>query len=247
MKILSQLITKASGSIGGLTASHAKGGGMYLRGRGNPINPNTARQTAVRAAMTELVTRWTEDLTPAQREAWALYASNVPTINPLGESILLSGQNWYIACNVARIQSEDPLYAPLDGLNAANPVIDDAPVIFDRGSFTAPSLNGISVATGVSVTISDADDWANETGSFALVYLSRPRNTSRIGAHVPYRLLGAFIGDDALPPAATQTFAMVDPTYVYASGQLGRIKTVVTRVDGRTSTAVESSDVVATA
>ncbi|KKM06452.1 hypothetical protein LCGC14_1743870, partial [marine sediment metagenome] len=47
MLFKSGLITQGSGSIGGLTASHNRGG-MYFRARTIPTNPATSFQTVVR-------------------------------------------------------------------------------------------------------------------------------------------------------------------------------------------------------
>ena len=86
MLIKSQLITQASGSIGGLVGSH-NAGGMYFRARTIPVNPGSAAQIAVRNIVAQLTAAWTADLTAAQRTAWQTYADNVPTTNRLGDSI----------------------------------------------------------------------------------------------------------------------------------------------------------------
>ena len=107
MLFKSALITQASGSIGGMTASRNKGG-AYFRARALPTNPNTPEQQAVRGYLGTLANLWTNVLTPANRVLWDFYAFNVPVINAVGDSIQLTGQQMYIRANVPRLQAGLP-------------------------------------------------------------------------------------------------------------------------------------------
>ena len=86
-----------SGSVGGVVASHNKGG-QYLRNRSIPVNPNSVAQQLVRATFSAAAIDWAE-LTVAQRAAWEAYAVETPVLNRLGESITVAGFNmftrWY--------------------------------------------------------------------------------------------------------------------------------------------------------
>lgn len=119
MKFKSQVYTAVSGSIGGITYSH-NAGGMYTRARAIPTNPNTPRQMSARAAMNAVVQAWNSVLTAAQRTGWANYAQNTPVTNPLGDQIILSGQQQYLRSNAYRVRA---------GLSPVN----DAPTIFNTG------------------------------------------------------------------------------------------------------------------
>ena len=57
MKILSALATAVSGSIGGITGSHNRGG-MYLRSRVIPVNPQTVDQLAARNRLATQSSGW---------------------------------------------------------------------------------------------------------------------------------------------------------------------------------------------
>lgn len=126
MKILPTLGSMMSGSLRGLTASHNKGG-LYLRGRTVPTNPNTARQQGIRSVVGGLMQDWSQLLTEAQRQAWRDYAEAVEVTDSLGQTMQLSGVNWFV-----KSQSL-PRFADSFGLAVTNALSNDAPVIFDTG------------------------------------------------------------------------------------------------------------------
>lgn len=194
MKIKSAIITQASGSVGGLTASRNRGG-LYLRARAIPVNPSSAFQVAVRNALATLVNRWTTILTTVQRDAWTLYANNVPVMNNLGDFINLTGQQHYIRSNTPRIQA---------GLT----VVDAGPVIFNTGSVNQPSLLYDSALQQIGVNFDDTESWVNEDGAALLAYTSRGQNESINFFKGPYRLAGSILGNSLTPPTSA---AVIDP------------------------------------
>lgn len=225
----SHLVTQASGSVGGTTYAHT-GSGLYMRARSIPVNPNTGNQLEVRAAMTNLVNAWTNILTPAQRNAWDLYGANVPVTNALGDTINLSGQNWYIACNVPRLQAVSKLGTTIARVNAA-------PVIFDRGDFTTP-VPTIDVSSGISTAYTNTDTWAAAVENVLLIYEGRPANASRNYFKGPFRLIDSVEGAVVPPtsPEVTTPAEVAARGFVYAAGQNVWTKFVVSRADGRLST-----------
>lgn len=222
MKIRSVFIASGSGSVGGATLSRNKGG-MYLRTRSIPTNPNTPRQQAVRAILGQLASRWTNILTPAQRAAWNLYAQNVTVTNPLGEAIQLSGQQHFIRSNVPAMQAEiDP--------------IDSGPTIYNLGEFTAPSNLVLSMSlTSITVDLTDTDDWASENGSFILFYQGRPQGAGTSFFKGPFRFCGSIEGDTEVQPTLFET---TKPPFVLTTGNQGWVRAQVLRADGRLSQSV---------
>lgn len=109
MLIRTGMGTQLSGSVGGVVAAR-NAGGQYLRGRTVPVNPNSAAQIVVRQAFGAAAIAWNA-LTDAQRQAWEAYASQTPVVNRLGDSITLSGFNWYVATNALRGGSGSTLLA----------------------------------------------------------------------------------------------------------------------------------------
>lgn len=227
----SEHMTQASGSIAGVTYSRAKGGTLYRRARAIPVNPQTNNQTQVRDAMTQLVNRWITTLTPAQRTGWNLYGQNTLVTNKLGDAVARSGQNWYIACNVPRVQEDTKLSGGLS-------IIDDAPAEFDRGDFTTPSISSIDTTLGITLAYTNTDDWANGQEGALLVFMGRPRNPSRLFFKGPYALVGSVIGDPTPPtsPLVINPATTASRAFPLVVGQAVDIVVAVTQTDGRIST-----------
>lgn len=217
--IASPIISSASGSIAGLTLSR-NAGGMYIRARAVPVNPSTGPQVFIRAIVAFLSNTWVNTLTQAQRDAWALYADNVPLTGPLGASRTVSGIAMYIRSNVPRIQ-------------ALTPRVDTAPSIFDTGDFT-PVTDPAAGATAqqLQFEFTNTDAWANEALSFMAVYASRPQNPSINFFTGPYLLTEIILGDITTPPTSP---AQIDVPFPIVVGQRLFWRVVVSRNDGRYS------------
>jgi len=193
MKYTSALVTAASGSLKGITASHNKGG-AYLRGRVTPTNPNSAQQIAVRAALSQLAQAWNTDLSAVQRTAWNLYASNVSRVNSLGAAVHLSGLQEYIRSNASRLQ-------------AGVARVDDAPTQFDSGQLTVPAAGLIDTLTAPNVLkigFANTDPWAIAAGGYLLVYASAAQNPGISFFKGPFRFVGKVTGA-ATPPTSPAT------------------------------------------
>ncbi len=83
-----------SGSVGAQTWARNKGG-LYVRLKGSPTNPNSARQQAVRGFLSTASGRWST-LTDTERQAWVDWAINNPLQNVLGQSYTLTGHQAYV-------------------------------------------------------------------------------------------------------------------------------------------------------
>lgn len=219
----SGLVTQASGSVGGLTFSHNQGG-LYMRARSIPVNPNTAQQQAVRNLMAQLVAAWNDDLSAGQRATWDLYAFNTPVTSKLGEPINLSGLNMYVRSNLPRLQ-------------AGKARVDQGPATFNLGSFTAPTFSIDTANDEGDVSFTDTDEWANEDDAFALVYFSRPFGATINYFKGPYRFANTIAGNSSTPP--TSPAAITLPFPVEAGQQVG-LKFSVSRADGRLSSPFRS-------
>lgn len=215
----SSLLTQASGSVAGATFSRNRGG-LYIRARSIPTNPNSEQQQVVRNAITSLIGRWSTVLTPSQRNGWSDYAESVPVMNKLGDSVTRSGVNMYMRSNVSRLQAG---LTPVD---------------------TRPSFNNFGVIENIELGLAVADDqeavvawtgsqpWAGETGSALLVYLSRPVDPSVNWFRGPYRLAAVLAGNTGTPLTSPQT---IDLPFSSPAGSSLRGYARVTRVDGRLS------------
>ena len=213
------LATDLSGSLGGIVASHNRGG-PYLRNRSIPVNPNTPQQQAVRGFLASLTSLWGDTLTPTQRDDWDTYALNVPIPNAIGEPRNIGGLPMYIRSNVPR-------------LPVSLPRVDDAPIIFNLGDFSNPSVDSfVASAETFNLNFTAADDWANEDDAAMLLSTSRPQNPSINFFKGPYRSTDAILGNLSTPPTSP---VVTLASFAFGEGQRVFVQARVTRADGRLS------------
>lgn len=194
MKMTPTLGGAYSGSFGGLTASHNKGG-AYFRRRSVPTDPSSAFQAVIRDAFATLSQQWTNSLTPAQRTAWDDYAQQVAWTDTLGQTIQLSGQNHFIRANVPRLQCTFYRTAPFGSFDPTTNVITAAPVINDLGQTPILGTPTLVVAGGAAtLSIPNTTPGAIATDA-ALIYVSPPMNESIEFWKGPYILSAANVGN----------------------------------------------------
>lgn len=201
MLFKSGLITQASGSVGGITFARNRGG-LYIRARSIPVDPNTTQQQEIRAAFGSLVNRWINTLTAGQRATWNIYAANVPLTGPLGDPVTVSGQNHYVRSNVPRIQ-------------LITTIIDDAPLIFDTGTLSPVTITNLSAAVQqFDVNFTDLDGWNLANGHLVLQH-SRPVNPTINFFRGPYRHAGSVNGVAVSPVTKPTVFVVAEAQRVF--------------------------------
>lgn len=206
-----------SGKQGGIVWSHNRSG-AYVRARSIPVNPNTDRQAAVRNAVRSIAIAWETVLTQVQRDAWDVYAANVNWVNPLGQTIKLTGINHFIRSNTPRVIS-------------AIARVDAAPVIFDIAAADLELAATASEATqDLTINGDAAGLWIGEANAWQFYYMGLPQNASRTFFGGPYRFLTAVPG--AGPPPFPIVIAAQFP---FADGQRIWVRSRVARGDGRLS------------
>lgn len=219
VKFLSDRMTSASGSIGGTTFSHNRGG-LYTRARRKPVNPQTSFQNGVRNTLGALQAMY-PTLSAVARNAWYVYSENMTFPNALGLQINYSAQNCYVMLNSPRIQG---------GLSR----IDVAPTIFELATLTPPVPTITAGGSTVSVAYTNTDGWANEVGGALLVYASKPQNITINFFDGPYRFAGKVSGA-ATPPTSPAVITL--PFVTGPTGSKQMFKFVAVRADGRISSA----------
>lgn len=230
MLFKSQLLTQASGSVGGLTFSH-NSAGMYTRARAIPTNPNSAGQVAVRMYFDQAIQMWTDTLTEAQRQNWRDYAANTPVTNKLGDTVNLSGQNMYIRTVIAALRGG----LDIEG-DYANFTV--APTTFNTGDPGTLSFLTFSAGTDTAViTIAGAPAWAADDLGVIFLQSSLPQNPSVNFYRGPFRGVTSTTGDSGTPitVASIVTDALVPPID-FAAGQKAFLRARVLQSDGRLST-----------
>lgn len=219
MKFKSPLISQASGSVGGATYSHNRGG-MYIRNRTIPTNPASQFQVAIRNFVTALTSGWLSLLTAVQRAGWDNYADLVHLPDSLGDPRNVGGLGMYVRSNVPRLQ-------------AGLPQVNDAPTIYNLGEFTTPAITSITASTSVMIlTFDNTDEWANEDDAGLLILGSRGQNESINFFKGPYRYADKIEGDAITPPTSP---ANVTIPFPLAVDQKVFCQFRVTREDGRLS------------
>ena len=212
-------IIQMSGSIAGNTFARNRYGN-YVRSRTKPVNPQTARQSFIRAGLAFLTSRWGIDLTANQRTAWNLYASSVAMKNRLGEVIYMTGFNHYIRSNMIRKQ-------------IALAIIDDGPTTFEIPAADPTFAITASEATqDISTSYDDGMDWASVTGAYMIVYGGKPQNAQRNFFAGPWKVFGVIAGVDAAPPEGPNITAS---PFALTEGQRLWCYARILKLDGRLS------------
>lgn len=224
MKYNSALMTAASGSMGGIVASHNRGG-QYFRKRVVPTNPNTAQQQAVRDNLSILQVRFANTLTTVQRTGWQSYATGTPVTNAMGATITLTGQQMYVKANTLRLQAG---VAPVDAPPAVNGLI----------ALTTPISTIIAAGTTASIAFTNTDAWANVAGGYMLIFASRSQNVTINSFKGPYRFAAKVTGS-ATPPTSPSVVTL--PWSIGAAGTKMFFRAVAIGADGRPSPTVRFS------
>jgi hypothetical protein len=159
MKYLSNIISAASGAMGGMVAARSSQG-LYMRARVTPVNVNSEAQQLVRQTLSNLAVYWSQTLTEQQRENWRVYASQVTHSNVFGLPINWSGFGEFVHCNQVRV---------LIGTGIRN----QAPA--DLTSMNVQPFTGVIDASAKTLVLTfDAGDTWNEVGGGMSVRLSGP-------------------------------------------------------------------------
>lgn len=194
MKFKSEIVTQVSGSIGGTTYSHNRGG-MYRRARSIPTNPDTSLQQASRNAFGMLAAYWRDTLSTAQRDAWSNYAEQSPIVDKLGDPLVLTGQQMFIRSNQPRARAGEALVA-------AGPTTSGVGVLTPASTYNLDNFGG----SNFLLPFDNTDAWAGESGGFLMAQISDQFGASINFFKGPYKLLGAVAGAGT-PPTSGTSFA----------------------------------------
>lgn len=210
MKFKSSVITQASGSVGGLTYAHNRGG-MYTRARTIPVNPNTERQQWLRSAFGGRIQAWSM-LSDSDRMSWKVYADNTPFTDKLGDQIKLTGQQQFVRSNTPRANARAVVGS--FGGTITIPDVTTAPPFYNTGE-PVYMIAAFSEEAGV-ITLTANLSEAASAGGHALLYIGNPQNPGRTFYKGPYQL-AAFTTYVATATQVQFNPDTADPTEWYAS------------------------------
>lgn len=173
---LGSVATDIRGSVGGVTYSRNKGG-AYSRARVTPLNPNSPKQTQVRANFGNNAKSWSSLLSSAQQAAWTLFAQANPIPNVFGASIILSGLSTFMRLNqiLSQIGSAQLLDPPA---NLSVPALAAA-----TGATVDSEAPQVLVTTTAQAVVAGAKYYIFATGGLAPG--AKPQQAQ-------YRFMGAF-------------------------------------------------------
>ena len=141
MKYIGLISSAASGKLGGVVASHNRGG-SYLRAHVIPVQPRTASQTANRNQLAAFSSAF-KALTTAQVGGWNALGSTVTLKNALGVSYNPTGQQLFVSCN---------RHLASLGISTALTTAPSIPSIPGLTTFTAAPTYTSGVITAVALT-----------------------------------------------------------------------------------------------
>lgn len=215
MKFTSPIISAASGSSAGNTFSH-NNGGLYIRARATPTNPNSTKQQAQRAALGAANAGWAA-LTDAQRTLWNDYAAATSWTDKLGQSITVTGHQAYVRWASVRSRlGESIAVAPAGGTSG----FGEPPTGITAES-TTPAIN-VAVSGGAS---DDGDVFVQLSSALSAGQSSVKRALS-------------FDSEAAIADAATTVALTPVATLVLSSRRVMRAR--IAYDDGRLSQAFET-------
>lgn len=219
MKYRFGILGEGSGSIEGLTFSHNRYG-PYVRAKVTGVNPNSARQQAVRSVWQALSNAWNSELSEAERELWRVYADSITVKDSLGRDITLTGYSMFMRTNTV-------------ALGGAVAQVNSGPTIFTLAQADETMVGTVDEAgQEISVAFDDTRAWAGEDEALMQIQMSRPVNASVSFIPPVLRIAGYLLGDSGTPLTSPQ---VLDVPFPVAAGQKVLVVGRVLRADGRLS------------
>lgn len=202
------------GSYGSITIGRNRYG-TYQRNRTVPVNPNSSRQVAARAAFRAAVNFWTTGVAPTvDRDTWETYAQAVPWLNSAGETTHLSAQamfiRYYAAVMAAFGTPPTPLTVQVTPPGIFN--IGSIDVVLGEDGFTFDGAN-----FEINLAIATSTNSYNVANGRLIVEQSLPANIGRRFAGPRWQQVASI----AMTAAATYvgTYAITDTTIPAVLGQ----------------------------
>lgn len=210
-----------SGSSGGTTYGRNRFG-YYIRNRTKPVNPNTSKQSTARMNFSTASSRWRDVLNQTQRDGWNAYASGTPVTNKLGQTIYLTGHQWYVA-----------YYSFARQVTAARgAVVNNAPsfpgeaqgLIWNSSTFVLHDVDSTTPNT-LTVVVGAADPnrifgfQSAEDNTILAIQVSGPKGPGVSYISGPYTTVGLLEGDSGTPPTSPWTITL--PFTVPVGSKLG--------------------------
>jgi len=214
----SALMADGRGSVGGLTASRNRSG-AYFRARVKPTQVPSDPRSRARADLASQSSAWA-GLTAEQRTAWNDVAKVWTTVNRLGETIKLSGFNWFCRANaLLSLTGQTPVVVPPDDIPSTE--------------LHPPTGLTLDVSSHSLVATADgADPWANLDDGRISVFMTQGQNPGRTSPTGGFTYVGSIAGDSGGP---TTAISFTDLPVALVAGRVYFVRFVATDGLGRVS------------
>lgn len=149
----------SSGSIADRTHSHNRAG-QYTRNRRSPVQPiGSGRRAFIRGSFGASSAAWAS-LTSVQQEAWISFAADHPITDALGQSVVLTGHQMFVAVGTNLLNVGSPL-----------PTVPPS-------TLTLPDVSGATVEASAASGFT-FENIIGSAGQFVTWSLSKPMGTGR--------------------------------------------------------------------
>jgi len=211
---ISPIFGEMRGKLGGNVFSRNKGG-PYVRMHAIPTNPNSTRQQATRAWLATCAAQWKTVLGDTERGQWNEFAETHSVLNSLGQTIFLTGLDWFCKCNSRLLDAGGtPITEPTD---LAVP--------------EAPLTLGIAVASATTLTVTYTA--ALPADHFFVLWGSGPISAGQNPNFRQCRLIGYSPADQESPWTATMPWTLAD-------GQDVKVYGAIMSAEGRVSAMLDA-------
>ena len=168
MKYLGQ---PQSGSQANTTASHNRAG-QYLRSRRAPVSPTrTPKQGILRGKFGSASAGW-QSLDATLQSAWTAFAAGYPVVDALGQSVVLTGQQYFIGLQTSLMNAGQPMDTIVP-TNTNTPAIDTPTIYADANGTLIVSVASIVAGdwnvVGCSKVLSNGVNFNKQFSQFAVL------------------------------------------------------------------------------
>lgn len=223
-------IADARGSVNGTVYSRGIGG-LYMKNRVSPLNPQSSKQTAVRADLASLAAAW-RGLSDGQRKSFAAQVDNYPATNRLGEVYTPSGYQLYMTLNSnLKAVGAASIAQPLAPASFSSNAIDGFTMTLTAGALSTANVNFLAdIATGEVALCEMSGSLSAGISSPSASLFKRITTGSADNDQV--ELAADYVGTYGQPSVGSKIFIRVFRVLV-ATGQrqlMGSFSTIVTTV-----------------
>lgn len=213
MLVKSNILTSAKRSIGDMAWMTTKHG-LVVSERVTPANPNTQRQSNVRANLGFANAIWKFTFSPSDRQKWDDYAASTPTTSRSGNDQILTGRQWFF--RTVCIQRQFSI-----GTSSAPPPLGETTVLTNVGVLDS------FLFFRFSVTFNPDDEWVNNNGSFLLIFVGKPVSLVRQKYCGSFQAVASIAGSASSPPVSGNNLFLLSPPGIGNFNYFFRFRAVV--------------------